>query len=120
GNDLIAVLAHQLYQLNFAWNDAYALVAKVLVKANDKTDWKGSVKAVPGLSSFLDLCQKHRLKLGIVTSDDHASAVEHLQWLEIDHYFSSIISGDQVTYGKHIAESGENACSDIGSNPTRC
>jgi len=120
GNDLIAVLAHQLYQLNFAWNDAYALVAKVLLKANEKSDWKGSVKEVPGLSSFLDLCQKHQLKLGVVTSDDHANAVEHLQSLEIDHYFSSIIGGDQVSYGKPFAESGEKACAEMGLNPKRC
>src|SRR5699024_9157726 len=71
GSDLIAVLARQLYRLSFARNDAYALGAHVLVNANEKSDWKNSVKEVPGLSSFLDLWQKHRLQLGVVTSDGH-------------------------------------------------
>src|SRR5699024_7385732 len=43
GSDLIAVLAHQLYQLNFACNDAYVLVTNVLVKANEKSDCNNSV-----------------------------------------------------------------------------
>src|SRR5699024_10993835 len=120
GSDLIAVIAHQLYQLKFEWNDAYALVANVLVKANEKSDYKDCVKEVNGISSFLDLCKKHRLKLVDVTSDDHANAVEHLQSLEIDHYFSTIIGGDQVSYGKPFAESGEKACAEMGLNPKRC
>ena len=117
--DLIAILAHQLYQANIPWNTAFALVTNVFTKVNKKDSWKNRVKEVPGLIRFLKRCRNHQLKLGVVTSDDYSHAVQHLKSLEIDSFFTAIIGGDQVTRGKPFPEAAEKACEKMGLNPRR-
>lgn len=107
--ELIIILAHQLYQSGIPWNTAFALIVNIFTKINEKDKGKNHIKAVPGLSNFLKKCQKLQLKLGVVTSDDHNHAVKHLKSLGIDSYFTAIIGGDQVSRGKPFPEAAEKA-----------
>lgn len=118
--DLIAILAHQLYQASLPWNEAFALVTNVFAKVNEKDSWKNRIKEVPGLVRFLKECRDHQLKLGVVTSDDYSHAVQHLEALGIDSYFTAVIGGDQVSRGKPFPESAEKACVKMGLDPHRC
>lgn len=117
--DLISILAHQLYQTEIPWNAAFTLVTNVFAKVNAQDDWQNRIKEVSGLISFLKKCQTHQLKLGVVTSDDYEHATKHLNALGIDCYFAAIVGGDQVTNGKPFPESAEVACAKMEINTNR-
>lgn len=117
--DLISILAHQLYKVDIPWNAAFSLVTNVVIKVNENINWKNRVKEVPGLETFLEKCRAHQLKLGVVTSDDHQNAVHHLKLLGIDSYFTAIIGGDQVTQAKPFPESAEKACHEMELEPQK-
>lgn len=117
--DLITLLAHQLYVLNIPWNTAFKLVTDTFIEVNRLDNWKKRVKEMPGLKRFVKKCYERNLHLGVVTSDDHEYAVKHLKQLGIHSYFQAFIGGDQVTHGKPFPESAELACAQMNVNPRR-
>lgn len=117
--DLITILSHKLYQNGVPWNDSITLVTDVYEEVNQRMKVREEIKAVSGLDTLLRDAHESDLKLGVVTSDNQAQAMEHLHALHIDHYFNSVIGHDQVERGKPFPDMVEKACEELNLREER-
>ncbi|MFA1820017.1 HAD family hydrolase [Virgibacillus oceani] len=118
-DELITIGALHLYQNGFAWNESLEIVTNAQMKVDQLKEWKKTINPVSGLRTFLQKADSHYLKLGVVTSDNQQQALSHLQELEIDSYFNSVIGHDQVMQGKPFPDMVYKACKDMMIEPER-
>lgn len=118
-DDLITILSFRLYENGMPWNQSLELVTNVYTEIDKRNDWDKDIKPVSGLKNFLDKAQASNLKLGVVTSDNHSQAIQHLKALNIDLYFNSVIGHDQVIRGKPFPDMVEKACDQLNMQPER-
>lgn len=117
--DLLTILALGLYQQKVPWNQAYQVVNDAYQELEDSFVIDDHVKPVNGLRAFLEQAKVHDIKMGVVTSDNYKKAVEHLEALEIKHYFSTIIGHDLVQQGKPYPEMVYQACEQLQVKPEK-
>ncbi|MEN1968816.1 HAD-IA family hydrolase [Lentibacillus sp. N15] len=118
-DDIVTILAYQLYAFGISWDQALELVTNVYIQTNRQTGWKEKIRPITGLQSFLDEAKACSIKLGVVTSDNQDRAIDHLKALKIDSYFASVIGHDQVTVGKPFPEMVEKACDQLNLTSDR-
>lgn len=118
-NDLNAIISLYLYQQGMPWNEAVTFVAAIQDTIAKDAKWEQSLELVSGLGKFLSKSEECFIKLGVVTADDHNQAMKHLQALNIDRYFSSVIGHDQVEQGKPFPDMVEKACLELRLQPER-
>jgi phosphoglycolate phosphatase len=108
--ELLTVLAWQGYRLGLSWAEAKVIVQDCRFYADKKLDESRAVRALPDVIPFLEQCRSCGMALAVVTADETAAAVKHLEWLGIQHYFAAIIGTDQVERGKPFPDMVELAC----------
>jgi phosphoglycolate phosphatase len=109
-DELLTVLAWQGYQRGMSWAEAKVIVQECRHYADDKLDESRAARALPNVIPFLEECRRCGVTLAVVTADETAAAVKHLEWLGIRHYFSVCIGTDQVERGKPFPDMVELAC----------
>lgn len=117
--EMNSITAWQLYQMGFSWNDALQHARKFVQKATERIEEQRSIRQMPGLTSFLDKCRLNGLKLAVVTSDDTAAAIKHLEWMNIRQYFELIVGHDEVNCGKPDPEMVFYTCGKLGLPPSQ-
>lgn len=115
--DLTAVLAWQGYLSGMSWAEAKIAVLHCRQHADRQLDAARAAKALPGVVSFLTRCREQGLKLAVVTADETAAAVKHLEWLGLTSYFDVIIGTDRVERGKPFPDMVELACRELDIHP---
>ncbi|GIN72520.1 haloacid dehalogenase [Bacillus sp. J14TS2] len=113
-DDLIAILSFHLYQKGMPWNEAVEIVINTYGKVDKNHRWDKEIQSITGLRHFLNQAKECDIKLGVITSDNHDQAVQHLNALQLDSYFGSVIGHDQVERGKPFPDMAELACHQLG------
>ncbi|MFC5470904.1 HAD family hydrolase [Cohnella suwonensis] len=108
--DLLTVLAWQGYRAGLTWPEAKVLAEECREYADERMLEVKAVRALPGVVKFLDHCRERGIVMAVVTADETAMAVRHLEWLGMTEYFSAIIGTDQVERGKPCPDMVELAC----------
>ncbi|WP_440111868.1 HAD family hydrolase [Paenibacillus sp. QZ-Y1] len=111
------LLAGQLYAAGMPWNEAITTIRDLSSVAMREIRQRKLAEPMPGLRTFLQSCQEAGIPMAIVTSDSTTAAEEHLEWMGIRSYFTSIIGCDQVTLGKPDGESALMACRELHIHP---
>src|SRR5699024_4051131 len=108
--DLLTILSLSLYKQGIPWNQAYQIINDVNSEMDNTFSFRQHLKLVDGLGEFLEQAHQLDIKLGVVTSDDHAKAVQHLEALGISKYFTSVIGHDIAPRGKPYPDMVYQAC----------
>jgi phosphoglycolate phosphatase len=114
-----AIIAWRLYYEGHSWNDSLTLARRFFQAADAHVEEQRGAKPIHGLPEFLGQCRAQGLKLAVVTSDHTASAVKHLEWMNIRDYFEHVIGDDQVKHGKPHPEMIGEACARLGLVPSQ-
>lgn len=114
-----AIIAWRLYYEGHSWNDSLMLARRFFQAADAHVEEQRGAKPIHGLPEFLGQCRAQGLKFAVVTSDHTASAVKHLEWMNIRDYFEHIIGDDQVKHGKPHPEMVGEACARLGLVPSQ-
>lgn len=115
--DIAIILSYHLYSDGFPWNDAVTLVRQRIQHVHEHITWDELLEPVRYVERFLKQASERGVKLAVVTSDDTDIAKEHLQILQLDHYFDYILGSDQITNPKPFPEIGIKACRKMDVNP---
>ncbi|MFK7159993.1 HAD-IA family hydrolase [Marinospirillum sp. MEB164] len=119
-DDVLTILAQVLYQqAGYGWNDALRCVHLARMAAESALNWAEWIQPLAGVQSWIAAAQAAGLRLGVVTSDDQASALTHLKALQLDQAMSVVIGHDQVEQGKPFPQMVERACQQLGVLPER-
>lgn len=113
------LLAGQLYAAGMPWNDAITTVRELSNSAMQEVRSKRQAEPMPGLVSFLESCRAASIKVAVVTSDSTSAAEEHLEWMGIRSFFTSIVGCDCVTLGKPNGETAKLACQELHIHPNQ-
>lgn len=112
-DDIVAILALHLYQQGQPWNEATRVVRDSLATIDALPGDTFEVTAVPGLATFLATAQREGITMAVVTSDETASALHHLDALGITGFFRAIIGHEQVARGKPYPDMALAACQQL-------
>ena len=115
--DLLTILSLSLYKQGIPWNQAYQIINDVNAEMDNTFSFRQHLKLVDGLGEFLEQAHQLDIKLGVVTSDDHAKAVQHLEALGISKYFTSVIGHDIAPRGKPYPDMVYQACQQMNIQP---
>ncbi|MGF9698420.1 HAD family hydrolase [Paenibacillus sp. MABNR03] len=107
------LLAGQLYAAGMPWNDAITTIRKLSSTAIQEIRLRRQAQPMPGLVTFLQSCQAASIPMAVVTSDTTSAALEHLEWMGLCSFFTSIVGCDRVTLGKPDGESVMLACGEL-------
>lgn len=118
-DDLMTIGASYLYKKGFPWNEASEKVGIAYQEVEKQDDWKQSIEPIEGLLQLLKKAHEKALKLGVVTSDHRENAYKHIERLNIDHYFQSILGDDMVERGKPFPDMAYKSCDEMGLQPER-
>jgi phosphoglycolate phosphatase len=108
--ELLSILAWQGYSAGLSWAVAKKLVYDCKRLADKELERVRPVQPLPGVYEFLEKCKQRKLLLAVVTADETDMAIQHLEWLNMRHYFTEVIGTDQVDKGKPFPDMVELAC----------
>ncbi|MGC5774247.1 HAD family hydrolase [Paenibacillus pabuli] len=111
------LLAGQLYAAGMPWNEAITTIRHFSSAAMHEVRQRKRAEPMPGLIAFLQSCQEAGIPLAVVTSDSTIAAEEHMDWMGIRSYFTSIVGSDRVSRGKPDGEAAVLACSELHIHP---
>jgi phosphoglycolate phosphatase len=117
--EIEGALAWQLYTRGMSWNQAMQRVREIRIMADEEVERERPVVPLPGLLSFLSRCTEAGLPLAVVTADQTAEAVKHLQWLGVADGFKAIMGRDRVINGKPSPEIVYKVCELLDVQPAR-
>lgn len=118
--EVISLLAWQLYVAGVPWNEAVVQVRQFSASAMVEVEKQRHASPMPGLLDFLFACRKAGIQLGVATSDTTAEAAKHLEWMGIDGYFQSVVGRDRVVKGKPDPEMAVLAMRELRVAPEEC
>ena len=118
-HDIVSILSFEIYKQSVPWNEAVRIVQRSYEIIEENTDWSGCIKPLPGLMQFLRKANSLSLKMAVVTADETASAVKHLEYLKIRDFFQEVIGDDQVLKGKPNPDMALLACERLKGKPGR-
>ncbi|PQP84944.1 haloacid dehalogenase [Paenibacillus sp. PCH8] len=110
-------LAGQLYVAGMPWNEAITTIRRFSSIAMREVRQRKLAEPMPGVLNFLQRCRAANISLAVVTSDSTAAAEDHLEWMGIRAFFTSIVGCDRVTLGKPNEESALLACRELHIDP---
>lgn len=111
--DIAIIMAYHLYHRGLPWNEAVYTIRKSIDEVHKTIDWKKLLQPLQGLEDFLANANKSGVKMGVVTSDDTDIAEQHLDLLNINHFFHSVIGSDQIELPKPFPNIGQKACEEM-------
>ncbi len=117
--DITIIVAHHLYEDRLPWNSAVQTVRNCMSEVHSTIKWEQSLKPILGLTEFLKKARESGVRMGVVTSDDTDIAVKHLEILQLDHYFHSIIGSEQIDLPKPYPEIGIKSCEEMKIDPKK-
>ncbi|MDP4095811.1 HAD family hydrolase [Paenibacillus sp. P96] len=117
--EIEGALAWQLYTRGMSWNQAVQRVREIRAAADAEVERERPVVPLPGLMAFLSRCMEADIPLAVVTADQTAEAVKHLEWLGVADRFGVIMGRDQVINGKPSPEIVFKTCELLGVLPAR-
>jgi beta-phosphoglucomutase family hydrolase len=82
--------------------------------------YRPKLKLIEGLPEFLEKCSKHQVKMAIGSAAIPFNIDFVLDNLGIRHYFSAIVSANDVTHSKPDPETFLKGASEIGVHPDSC
>lgn len=112
--EMTGILTWHLYAAGMPWNEAIVQVNQITKNAMYQIRQDKPAFPMPGLERFLQSCREASVEMAVVTSDNTADALEHLEWMGIGHYFSAVIGRDLVKNSKPHPEMVELACKKLG------
>lgn len=115
--EITALLASSLYAAGLPWNEAIMAVRRLNALAMAELRERREARPLPGLYEFVQKCRTAGLRLGVVTSDGTAEALEHLTWMGIQNEFGSIVGRDRVKRGKPEPDMALLACQELAVVP---
>lgn len=93
------IVAYLLYQQGIPWSKGVTLARAASNLATSQQE-NSRVHALPGIRTFLMNLKKQGIKLGVITADQTARAISHLQQLELLTLFDFVLGSDQAVYSK--------------------
>lgn len=78
------------------------------------------VEVFPGISELLEALQQRSIPLGVMTGKGRKAAEISLSQLGWQHFFGSIVTGDDVTLQKPHPEGVVRAAEELNTLPERC
>jgi beta-phosphoglucomutase len=78
------------------------------------------IKLIDGLPAFLDSCRAANIPLALGTASNMPNIHFTLDTLNIRHYFSAIVSADDVQFGKPHPDTYLKAAALLGIEPANC
>ncbi|WP_246281337.1 HAD family hydrolase [Saccharibacillus qingshengii] len=118
-DEMHAILAWHGYRAGLSWAEAKILVRRSVELADAAMEAGRPAKLLPGVREFLERCRESGVPMGVVTADETASALRHLEWLGITDYFRVVIGTDQAQRGKPFPDLCLLACERLGVPPER-
>jgi sugar-phosphatase len=77
-------------------------------------------KAISGVLDLLNFCKNKQLKIGLATSSSELLMQTVLNKLQIKNYFNSVVSAQNLKYGKPNPEVFLICAENLGVNPSEC
>ena len=77
-------------------------------------------KAISGVLDLLNFCKNKQLKIGLATSSSELLMQKVLNKLQIKNYFNSVVSAQNLKYGKPNPEVFLTCAENLGVNPSEC
>ncbi len=93
------IVAYLLYQQGIPWSKGVTLARAASNLATSQQE-NSRVQALPGIRTLLMNLKKQGIKLGVITADQTARAISHLQQLELLTLFDFVLGSDQAVYSK--------------------
>ncbi|MEA0555325.1 HAD-IA family hydrolase [Lysinibacillus irui] len=93
------IVAYLLYQQGIPWSKGVTLARAASNLATSQQE-NSRVQALPGIRTLLMNLKKQGIKLGVITADQTARAISHLQQLELFTLFEFVLGSDQAVYSK--------------------
>lgn len=115
--DIAIIMAFHLYQKKVPWNEAVQVIRNSIAEVHENINWKKLLQPLQGLEAFLINASESGVKMGVVTSDDTDIAEEHLDLMNIHHFFHSIMGSDQIELPKPFPQIGKKVCKEMNVNP---
>ena len=108
-----------LYQHGFGWDDAEAYVQAAFASCMDATPTADLVRTLSDVPDLFRHLNQAGAKIAIVTSDDHATAVETLALLGVSDLVSAVVGGDDDIPMKPAPDAFLYVCEQLGVSPAR-
>ncbi len=108
-----------LYQHGFGWDDAEAHVRAAFASCMGATPTVDLVRTLSDVPDLFRRLNQAGVKIAIVTSDDHATAVETLALLGVSGPVSAVVGGDDDIPMKPAPDAFLHVCEQIGVSPAR-
>ena len=108
-----------LYQHGFGWDDAEAHVRAAFASCMDATPTADLVRTLSDVPDLFRHLNQAGAKIAIVTSDDHATAVETLALLGVSDLVSAVVGGDDDIPMKPAPDAFLYVCEQLGVSPAR-
>lgn len=112
--EVYAVLTWHGYRAGLSWAEAKMIVRACLAQAEEAMEVHRPALPLPGVREYLEQSRRKGLKMGVVTADETANAVKHLQWMGLNAYFDVVIGTDLVDRGKPFPDMVLLACERLG------
>ncbi|PQP84246.1 haloacid dehalogenase [Paenibacillus sp. PCH8] len=109
-DEVYAVLTWHGYRAGLSWAEAKIMVRACLAHAEEEMEQHRPARPLPGVREFLEQSSMEGIILGVVTADDTASAIKHLEWMGLDSFFDVVIGTDLVERGKPFPDMLQLAC----------
>lgn len=71
-----------------------------------------------GVIEILDYLTKKQYIIGLATSTNKKTVLDHLKKTDLTHYFRTIITGDMVEHSKPLPDIYLKACEELGVSPS--
>ncbi|NGZ73727.1 HAD family hydrolase [Saccharibacillus alkalitolerans] len=117
--EMIGVLAWQLYGAGLPWHESVDAVRNFAASAEERLEQDRPVRPLPGLRELLEQARGAGIRLAVATSDTTDSAVKHLRWAGLEGLFDCISGRDRVREGKPAPDLVLEACRRLGTEPRR-
>jgi len=108
-----------LYQHGIGWDDAEAHVRAAFALCMGATPTAGLVRTLSDVPDLFRCLNRAGVKIAIVTSDDHTTAVETLALLGVSDLVSVVVGGDDGIPMKPAPDAFLHVCEQLSVSPAR-
>ncbi len=108
-----------LYQHGFGWDEAEALMQRHFASCMGAAPTAELVKPLGDISGLFSGLTQAGVKIAIVTSDDHDTAVRTMNLLGVSQYVSEVVGGDDEHPMKPAPDALLHVCERLDVPPQR-
>ena len=115
GRNAIFEKTERMYGPDFPKEEFLSTCSQTL---QDRLERDG-VPLKPGVVEMLELLTSHNIPVALATSTAMNRTGKRMELTGLSHYFSAMITGDQVEHGKPAPDIYLKACQALGTTPAR-